>query len=112
MIEGAQERLNGIVELTARRFTANTEHRDASGLQRIKAQWIGEIGIKAHKKSQLPGANGEELLICSPRQPLLVHRRNVVPSCAESLCDALSQILVEFDPHATSTKGPEARRAP
>lgn len=112
MLESAQKRSNGIVELTERRFTANAEHRDAGGFHRIKAQWIREIGIKAHKKSLLTDANGEELLICRARQPLLVDRRDVVPSCPEGFCGALSQILVEFDPHATSTKGPEARRAP
>lgn len=112
MLESAQERSNGIVELTESRFTANTEHGDAGGFQRIKAQWIGEIGIKADKKSPLADASREELLICRARQPLLVHRRDVVPSCPEGLRDALSQILVEFDPHATSTKGPEASRAP
>ena len=110
--EGVQKRLNRIVELAARRFTVNAEHRDASGFQRVKAKRIGEIGIKAHKKSSLPDANGEELSICRTRQSLLEHRRYVVPSRSERRRDALTQILVEFDPHATSTKGPEARRAP
>lgn len=112
MVESAQKRLNGIVELTASRFTANAEHSDAWRFHRIKAQWIGKVGIKAHKKSPLDDANGEELLICRARQPLLVHRRDVVPRCSERRCYALSQVLVKFDPHATSTKGPDARRAP
>lgn len=112
ILESAQERLNRIVELPARRFTVNAQHRDASGFQRGKAQRIGEIGIKAYKKSPLPDANGEELLICRARQSLLEDCRHVVSGRSERRRDALTQILVEFDPHATSTKGPEARRAP
>lgn len=90
----------------------NAKHRNASGFQRIKAQWIGEVGIKAYEKSPLLDANAEELLICRARQTLLEDCRHVVSGRSERRCDALTQILVEFDPHATSTKGPEARRAP
>ena len=70
------------------------------------------VRVKAHKNSSLVDANGEELLICRARQLLLVHRRDVVPSCSERRGYALSQVLVKFDPHATSTNGAEARRAP
>ena len=45
IFESAQERINRIVELDAHRFTVNAKHRNASGFQRIKAQWISEIGI-------------------------------------------------------------------
>ena len=110
--ESVQQRLNRIVELAAGRFTVNAKHNDASGFQRVKAQWISEIGIKAYKNSSLPDANAEELLICRACQSLLEDCRHVVPSRSERRRDALTQILVEFDPHATSTKGPEARRAP
>ena len=112
ILESACKRLNRIVELTARWLTVNAEHRDASGFHRVKAQRIGEIGVKAYKKSSLADAHVEEALICRAGQSLLEDGRHVVPRRSERRRDALTQVLVEFDPHATSTKGPEARRAP
>ena len=43
VLESVQKRLNRIVELTARRFTVNAEHRDTSNFHRVK----GEIRIEA-----------------------------------------------------------------
>lgn len=112
MLEGVEKCSRGVVEFIASRLAVNAKHRDARRFQRVKAQWIGEVDVEADEKSALTDTNVEDLLICPAGQLLLVDRGDIVPRGPKGLSGATSQVLVELDPHATSTNGPEARRAP
>lgn len=83
-----------------------------ASIERIKAQWIGEVDVEADQKTPFTNAHVEDLLIGRASQLLLVDRGDIVPSCPKGLSGATSEVLVELDPHATSTNGPEASRAP
>lgn len=98
-------------DAVAGRVRAGAKDDEARGRSRREAHRIGEVEVQGDEGAAGYPRRSQDRVIGGPGERLVVDGVDLVARLAEHLGMAEAEVLVELQPHATSTNRPAATRA-